>query len=109
MSAPVTGVTFDLVLNRFPEVIAKTNARAKYSEHELKERIAEEARRRVAVDTGATRDSIEITDEGVEVGGAAIFLEHGTRNMAAEPFLGPACEAAKADVEIAFRGLFAGL
>lgn len=60
------------------------------------DRIADAARANVAVDTGATRDSIEVVDESgdaiVRVGGAGLFLELGTAHMAAEPFLQPAAD-----------------
>jgi HK97 gp10 family phage protein len=104
--APQSGVRFDLVFNGFPKMRERVNARARYSEHELKERIAEEARARVRVKTGATRDSITVTDEGVEAGEAAVFLEFGTRRQEAHPFLGASVEASKPHIEEAFRGLF---
>lgn len=109
MPAPATGVKFEMVYNGFPRAIEVPNMRAEIAEHALKERIAEEARRRVRVKTGETRDSIEVTDEGVEVGGAAPFLEYGTRKMPAYPFLGPAVEASKLEIEGAFAGLFVGV
>lgn len=109
MPAPATGVQFVMVYNGFPRIIEHVNARADGAEYALKERIAEEARRRVRVKTGETRDSIEVTDDGVEAGSAAPFLEFGTRHMPAYPFLGPAVEVAKAGIMEAFSGLFVGL
>lgn len=109
MPAPATGVKFEMVYNGFPRAIAHVNARAEGAEDILKERIAEEARLRVRVKTGETRDSIQVTDEGVEAGGAAPFLEFGTRKMPAYPFLGPAVEHSRMEIEAAFTTLFVGL
>ena len=50
----------------------------------------------VAVDTGATKESIEITDEGVVASEAAVFLEFGTVHMGAQPFMRPAADGAEA-------------
>lgn len=60
-------------------------------------RIQEGAKKRAPVDTGALRNSITV--DFYEVGLAAQigphmpyapYVEHGTRKMAAQPFLGPA-------------------
>ncbi len=64
--------------------------------------IARDAKARAPVDTGALRASIEARTRGVlltlaaeVVAGApyAIFVEHGTSRMSAQPFLFPAFEA----------------
>ena len=44
----------------------------------------------VAVDTGATRDSIRVEGDTVIAGGAALYLEFGTVRMGAQPFMIPA-------------------
>lgn len=79
-------------------------------EHDIAERVASHARELVAVDTGATRDSIHVVDvDGhaeVVVGGAGVFLELGTQNMSAEPFLYPASlEAAREVPDLARQDL----
>ena len=81
MAAKVT-----IVENLFPERIAEGLEAAKEAEDAAKRAIAEGARERVPVLTGETQDSIQETEDGVEAGGASIFLEFGTRKMAARPF-----------------------
>lgn len=57
------------------------------------ERCAETARSTVRRRSGATAASIKARDDGsVTSGGASLFLERGTHNMPAFPFLGPAFE-----------------
>jgi hypothetical protein len=79
----------EIVFNIIPAYTARANVLADAIRRRALERIAERAREIVAVQTGETRDSIVVTDGGVEVGGAGVFLEYGTVNMPAEPFLGP--------------------
>lgn len=58
---------------------------------EWSEKVADEMRRNAPVDTGALRDSIEVTDDGVIVDvpyGA--FVEYGTSDTAPQPFASPA-------------------
>jgi len=109
MSLSITGQA--VVLANLARVIARAAATGKAIEGELKDVIAETAGGMVAVDTGETRDSITVTDTGVEVGGAAQFLEFGTYKMAAQPFFRPAMdEAADHDVSgIAQATLLGGL
>ena len=76
----------------------------------LSEDVAGTARAMVAVDTGETEDSIQITPEGVVAGGAAIYLEFGTYKMAAQPFMRPAADsaddgAASEAASVAFRAI----
>ncbi len=55
--------------------------------------IADRARRIVAVKTGALRDSIKVTADGIEVGeDYAGAVELGTHKRAAQPFIRPAIE-----------------
>ena len=75
-----------IVEDLFPERIAEGLEAAKEAEEAAKQTIADRARERVAVLTGATRDSIQETAEGVEAGEASVFLEFGTVKMAAQPF-----------------------
>lgn len=62
-------------------------------EQALAERIAERMRANVAVRTGATRDSIAVDEvEGhpaVTVGEAGPYLEYGTADTPAQPFVYP--------------------
>jgi hypothetical protein len=100
-----TSVT--IVKNDFPEAIAKGVEGAKRAKEEAIKRVADHARENVAVLTGETRDSITETDEGVIVGGAALYLEFGTRKMAAQPFLIQGVDEAD-DVAIEFLSAIFG-
>lgn len=63
---------------------------------------ARRARSTVSVDDGETRDSISVEKIGdgwqIKAGGAAGYLEFGTRYMSAEPFLGANAERAAQSV-----------
>ena len=64
----------------------------------IAEAIAARARRLVAVKTGALRDSIRVTDEGIEVDkDYAGAVELGTATRAARPFVRPAIEMSSAN------------
>ena len=74
------------------------------------EEVAEEAQRQGPGLTGETRDSIQVTEEGVSAAGAAIYLEFGTSKMDAQPFLRPAAEEADAEPATAiYRAALRGL
>ncbi|HYG66098.1 MAG TPA: HK97-gp10 family putative phage morphogenesis protein [Anaeromyxobacteraceae bacterium] len=68
------------------------------------EAVAREAKALAPVDTGRLRASIEALREGrtsaVVVARApyAAFVEYGTRRMAAQPFMRPAAQRARAEV-----------
>lgn len=96
---------------KLASVIARAKATEMAVEDAVKENLANTAMGLVAVDTGETRDSITVTETGVEVGGAAIYLEFGTYKMAAQPFFRPAMdEAATTDVgPVAAATLLGGL
>lgn len=73
------------------------------------QRVTTDAQRRAPVDTGELRASIKQRSEGaaqrvVEVGAEhGIYVEYGTYKMAAQPFLIPAMEAARADFAALIR------
>ena len=81
-----------IVWNIIPEFTLRMNEEAKVVKLRALEAIAARARELVRVDTGETRDSIQVNEEDgtVEVAGAGKFLEFGTVKMPAYPFLGPA-------------------
>ena len=55
--------------------------------------IAADARARAPVATGFLRDSIEVTEEGVEVmADYGLFVEYGTSDTVAQPFIRPAAD-----------------
>jgi HK97 gp10 family phage protein len=97
-----------IVWNIIPEFTAKINAEAAVIKHHALERIVEEARSRVRVASGDTRDSIAITEDGdgVEAGFAAKFLEYGTVKMSAYPFLGPAAKSVQESFAAEFAAMF---
>jgi HK97 gp10 family phage protein len=64
------------------------------AEKAVAEDVANLAQSMVAVDTGATRDSIQETEEGVVASEAGLYLEFGTFKMAAQPFMRPAADSA---------------
>jgi hypothetical protein len=99
----------EIVFDIIPEYTARANGLAGEVRRRALEKIAERARELVAVDTGETRDSIQVTDEGVEVGGAGVFLEYGTRNMAAEPFLGPSTSQVQESFALELRAALDGI
>lgn len=84
--------------------------------HHAAELVAEDMRSNVAVQSGETQASIQVTDvDGgdavITSAGASIYLEFGTINMAAEPFARPAIDdASRHEGELAdvARGLLLG-
>jgi HK97 gp10 family phage protein len=60
-------------------------------QNEWSRKVADEMRRNAPVRTGALRDSIRETNDGVEVGVPyGGFVEYGTSDTAPQPFVGPA-------------------
>jgi HK97 gp10 family phage protein len=58
---------------------------------EWSNKVADEMRRNAPVLTGALRDSIEVTDDGVVVGVPyGPFVEYGTADTSPQPYAGPA-------------------
>jgi HK97 gp10 family phage protein len=93
------------MLNRIPEFAAALDALVAAAVAETAEKVATDAKARVAVRNGDLKEAIhtEATDEGVLVvaGGRTsndrdVFyghmVEHGTTHSGAEPFLVPALE-----------------
>lgn len=101
----------EIVYNIIPEFTAKMNAETNLVKHRALEAIAERARELVRVDTGETRDSITTDVPGeqdvVGVAGAGLFLEYGTVNMPAYPFLGPATSQVSEEFAREFASMWA--
>jgi HK97 gp10 family phage protein len=95
-------------MNRIPEVVAEMNGGAHKARDEAAQRIADLARDTVAVDTGETKESIRVNAGSVSVDGAGLFLEFGTVKMQAQPFLGPAAEQVRQEMDGIFRKWMAG-
>lgn len=87
-------------------LIRSLRAAAVQGERKAAERWASDARRRVRVDTGATKTSITAVGGVVSAGGASRWLEFGTRSQAAHPFLRPARSAAVQPLMSTMRGVF---
>jgi HK97 gp10 family phage protein len=101
--------------SRIPEIIAENPQRATALAKMIADRTTEAAKGAAPVETGALKESLHI--EGLEnQGGAAVmavwywfFLEFGTVNAPAKPFLLPAFEAAVASLPVDAKAVFAGL
>lgn len=109
-------VEVEIIENKIPFLVARVDATSRAAVMKVARGIKASARRIVPVLTGDLRDSIEATSVGygreaeVTVGmyyGG--YVEHGTRFMAAQPFLGPAVEEHREEllpeIAIAFEEL----
>lgn len=91
MSGRVKGVP--ALLDRFQKAAALGEVAANAARDALGEEVATGARREVAVDTGETRDSISYADGSVTATSeAAFYLEYGTSDTDAQPFMRPAAD-----------------
>ena len=102
-------VVWEVVSTKFPQIIKSMERKAGVIVAKAALDIQEGAQRRAPVDTGTLRASIQAkrinatTWEvwvGVEYG---IYLEYGTRHMAAQPFLRPAVAAVSDSFRKAMR------
>lgn len=92
--------------SRLPEIIAELPVAIRAALVMSAQKIAQDAKDRVPVETGRLRDAIhvELTEEGVEVvaGDHDVFyghmIEHGTTHSPPHPFLVPALEENKSEV-----------
>jgi len=75
------------------KVLRRVKKEAPKIEDRISESIADKMRRLVPVKTGKLKASIEVTDDGIEVGeDYAGAVEFGTATKAAQPFVRPAIE-----------------
>jgi HK97 gp10 family phage protein len=103
--------------SRFPQIAASLPARSDESAEQAAEAVADRARERVPVDTGALRDAIHTEQRGddyaVIAGNDRAFYGHmvefGTSHSAAHPFLIPALEQERALIEARVRAAMRGL
>ncbi len=104
--------------SRLPQITIALSQRARLAGKDLADAIAEEARSRVPVDSGALRDAIHVTFQGdndwnVVAGDRKAFyghiIEHGGVNTPARPFLVPAAETQLATAGERFRRRFRNL
>lgn len=98
---PADGVrmTWRIVENKFPQIIAGMEAKADAIVTKTAMDLEAHAKSRAPVDTGTLKNSIQATRVGVAhwriVVGAdyGMYVEWGTVNMAAQPFFQPAIQA----------------
>jgi len=95
----VTGVAN--TLRKFAELEVASKVGVELGQRAAGESVQERAKSLVPVDTGTLQASIETHEDGgdVLVGTAsdyAVFVEYGTANAAAQPFLRPAADSADA-------------
>lgn len=99
-----------IVSNRFPELARKLPQAARQIVTETTAEVEEYAKTVVPVDTGALRASIQSEVTGTEGTvytdqSYAEFVEFGTVNMAAQPYMTPAGEAARQGFDRKLRDL----
>lgn len=111
MAAPPMQVR--VVFNRIPDIVSTIRGDGPKHVEETADIVARDAADHAPVDTGELRDSIHRegsgTDARVVVGAAhGIFVEYGTRNMPAQPYLWPAVERARAGYIQGWRDILSG-
>lgn len=92
--------------SRIPQIIGELDDRLLEAVTELGERIADGAKDRVPVETGALRDAIHVRVKGQDVAVVAgdstayygHMVENGTVKVPPHPFLIPAYEAERANL-----------
>lgn len=105
--------------SRIPLLAAELTARVKGLEQEVADRVVAGAKERVPVLTGRLRDEIH-TEPADDGGGVFVFagdrevfygniIEHGGAHTPPHPFLIPAAEQVKAQVESFGRAALKGL
>jgi hypothetical protein len=99
------------LVSRIPQIIRRVESQVDGVNQQSAQRIARDARGRVPVRTGRTRDSIRAQRakgggwEAV-VGFPGQFIERGTARVAARPFMMPAAEAERAAHRKAIKALY---
>ena len=111
MPTSTTDVKWKVVYNHFPKIIAGMDDRAAQIVAKTALDIEAGAKVRAPVDTGNLRASIQATKISkthwrVTVGADyGIYLEYGTRNMAARPYFTPAINAVVGQFRQAMKGV----
>jgi len=108
-------ITVAILSNRLPGLAAKVPGAARRLVQRAVVDVEGQAKQRAAVDTGALRQSIGgrmIGDTSGEVGVGqeyAIYVEYGTVNAPAQPFMHPAADAVRPSFLAAAAKLAGGL
>ena len=93
MTATVRVLGVPQLLARFTAAAALGQVAATTATTVMSEDVASDARSRAPVDTGALRDSIDVQPGKVTVSVPyAAFVEYGTSDTPAQPFLRPAAD-----------------
>lgn len=91
--------------NLFPQIVIALPGATGAVVRKVAAAVQTEAKDRAAVDTGFMRDSIHIKmqseTEALVIAGAyySIYVEMGTRHMAAQPFMAPAADAVRSNLD----------
>jgi HK97 gp10 family phage protein len=96
-----------MLKSRLPEITERIPPSVHHAVEAGAELVAEGARQRVPVATGRLRDAIHVDTEpegayviaGDSKAFYGMFVEHGTRYMPAHPFLLPALEENRSEIE----------
>jgi len=107
------GVSVTVRFNNLPGLAGKIKAAGAAHVQATADAVAADAKLRAPVRTGQLRDSIHREGAGQESRVVADaphsgFIEYGTRNMSARPFLWPSVEAARAGYIEGWRGIISG-
>ena len=100
-----TGITITIRVDNILEFAQRLPEAADQIAGETAQDIGTDAQSRAAVDTGYMRDHIEVSRTGLgayeihSAAGYSGFVEEGTRYMAAQPFMRPACERGAANFQ----------
>lgn len=82
--------------NNIGSILSSFHRAADQALENTKKKIAEDARDDVPVESGELRDSIQVTDDGVEAkSDHALWIEIGTEYTSPQPFLSPAVQDAE--------------
>lgn len=93
MTASIRVLGVSQTLARFAAAVAIADAAMAVTKETLASDVADGAKAMVPVDTGQLQDSIQSNAESVTVSAPyAAYVEYGTSNMPAEPFLRPAAD-----------------
>lgn len=108
-------VTFIVVYNHIPALIAAVEANSRAAPKRVADRVVATAKDMVPVDTGYLQSSIEAvsiqagkTAEVYANAPYAAYVEYGTYKMAAQPFLGPAFQQHAEELMIEMAGPLIG-
>ena len=104
-------ITIDVIIDKLPDIIARLPGAMDAAMGEVADDVSSDAQGRAPVKTGKLKSLISaarVGEASYEVRSEAeysVYVEMGTRKMAAQPFFTPACDAAEGRVRAAFADL----